>query len=362
MRQHRFVALAGLTAVAFALSGFTAPTSLVFDPSAVSAKARPHCLGKVATIVGTKAAETIHGTAGDDVIVGRGGNDHIYGMGGADRICDRAGDFSRLYGGLGADRIAGGFVIAGGAGDDVLLAPRIALIHMHGGKGDDLMRSRATTIASFDPGPGDDTIESRPGSLTSIADFRAAPHGVVVDLHKGTADGDGHDVLHGINYVYGSKHDDVLLGDAHSNQIGGNGGDDVIAGRGGHDFVDGGPGDDRVGGGADPDFVVGDAGRDTLRGGGGNDSLAEQKPEANLIVGGPGRRDRCYGGYKVPPNVERGCELHKPAPGRQRRPALVMPSMRRGDLPSTTSAGRSAPGRRSCHIQPETQEMTQSSA
>ena len=279
-------------------------------------------------------------------------------MGGADRICDRNVDSSYLYGGAGADRIAGGEVLAGGPGDDVLLAPRIGLVIMHGGKGDDLMRSRATTIASFDPGPGDDIIESQPQTVESIADFRTAAHGVLVDLHKGTAVGEGHDVLHGINYVYGSRHDDVLLGDAHSNQIGGGGGDDVIAGRGGYDFVDGQSGDDRVGGGAQPDLVVGDAGRDTLRGGGGNDSLVEQKPEANLIVGGPGRRDRCYGGYRVPPNVERGCELHKPVPQQRRRTAALMPSMRRSHLLSMTPASRAAPGRLSCHIQPATQEMS----
>ncbi len=101
MRHNRFGALAGLTAVAFALSGFTAPVAQVSDSSGASAKARPHCLGKPATIVGTKAAETIHGTAGADVIVGGGGNDHIYGMGGADRICDRNVDSSCLYGGAG---------------------------------------------------------------------------------------------------------------------------------------------------------------------------------------------------------------------------------------------------------------------
>jgi hypothetical protein len=221
------------------------------------------------------------------------------------------------------------------------------------------MRSHARVIAMFDPGPGDDTVESRPGALDSIADFRTAAHGVVVDLRTGTTDGDGHDVLHGINYVYGSKHDDVLLGDAHGNQILGLRGDDVIAGRSGRDTLGGEYGNDRVDGGAGPDLIAGEAGRDVLRGDAGNDNLIEQKPDANVIVGGPGRRDRCYGGYQVPPNVERGCELHRPPPHHPRQLATFKARARRWlterlyarSSSVKTAADRSVTSRPSCHIQ-----------
>jgi hypothetical protein len=182
-------------------------------------------------------------------------------------------------------------------------------------------------------------------------------------------------VLRGINYVYGSKHDDVLLGDAHSNQILGNQGNDVIAGRGQEDGLEGGPGDDRIEGGAGHDFVAGgagrdtllgragpdvmagEAGRDTLRGGVGNDNLIEQKPEVNLIVGGPGRRDRCYGGYKVPPNVERGCEFHRPPPRHPRQFTINASTRRRlvehlnaNSTIVRTPTGQSVRSRPSCHI------------
>ena len=66
--------------------------------------------------------------------------------------------------------------------------------------------------------------------------------------------------------------------------------------------------------------MVGARGEDALYGGAGNDELVEQRrPEPNLILAGTGR-DKCYGGYQVPPNIERGCERHsqrsdRPHPG-----------------------------------------------
>ncbi|MGH8581295.1 MAG: calcium-binding protein, partial [Gammaproteobacteria bacterium] len=74
------------------------------------------CQGRVATIVGTGAADSLTGTPGTDVIQGRGGNDTIDGRGGNDVICggagnDRligAGGNDSLSGGSGADRLDGG--------------------------------------------------------------------------------------------------------------------------------------------------------------------------------------------------------------------------------------------------------------
>ena len=88
--------------------------------------AAPTCHGRVATIVGTAAANQIQGTSGPDVIVGRGGNDHIEGRGGNDFICgnlgrdvlEGQGGNDHLYGGLGFD------TADGGRGTDVCVAER----------------------------------------------------------------------------------------------------------------------------------------------------------------------------------------------------------------------------------------------
>jgi hypothetical protein len=82
-------------------------SSLIQTSHADAAKSRPKCLGKKATIVGTKKSNIIKGTKKADVIVGLGGNDRIIGGGGADRICGGVGA-DDLQGGKGNDRIDGG--------------------------------------------------------------------------------------------------------------------------------------------------------------------------------------------------------------------------------------------------------------
>jgi hypothetical protein len=313
--KHPGLVLAAATGVIFAMSGSASPGALSSAPSgSAAAAARPHCFGKVATIVGTKGADVIHGTPGADVIAGNGGRDRIFGRGGADLICDRNTESARLHGGSGDDRILGLGAMAGGPGNDLLTSPRrVSAPAFRGGSGNDVMRSRAEFAAFFFPGPGDDVIKARPGAPYGILDLTHTTRGSVVDLRRGTADGPGHDTLSGINTVYGSGYNDVLRGDRHTNRLFGVAGDDVIAARGGLDDAIGGPGDDRLDGGPRRDLLLGEAGRDILRGRTGNDDLIEVRPDANVLLAGPGR-DRCYGTYTVPPSVERSCELHKPAP------------------------------------------------
>jgi extracellular elastinolytic metalloproteinase len=69
--------------------------------------ARPACLGKPATKVGTDAANVINGGPGADVIVGLGGNDTLDGKGGRDVLCAGPGN-DRLTGGLAVDQFDGG--------------------------------------------------------------------------------------------------------------------------------------------------------------------------------------------------------------------------------------------------------------
>ncbi|MEZ5077397.1 MAG: hypothetical protein R2725_08145 [Solirubrobacterales bacterium] len=62
------------------------------------------CQGRLATIVGTDAAEKIVGTQGRDVIAALGGNDHVRGLGGDDLICGGSGR-DKLLGGPGKNRV-----------------------------------------------------------------------------------------------------------------------------------------------------------------------------------------------------------------------------------------------------------------
>jgi Tol biopolymer transport system component len=78
------------------------------------------CQGKVATIVGTAAAETLTGGPNADIISGQGGKDQISGLDGNDIACGDAGK-DTLKGGKGKD------VLNGGKGNDKLI----------GGKGKD---------------------------------------------------------------------------------------------------------------------------------------------------------------------------------------------------------------------------------
>jgi Ca2+-binding RTX toxin-like protein len=313
--KHPGLVLAAATGVIFAMSGSASPGALsAAPPENATTAARPHCFGKVATIVGTKGADIISGTPGADVIAGGGGRDQIFGRGGADLICDRNTESARLHGGSGDDRILGSGAMAGGPGDDLLTSPRrVSLPAFRGGSGDDVLHSRAGFAAFFFPGPGDDVIKGRPGAKYNILELTHARRGSVVDLRRGTADGPGHDTLSGVNAVYGSRYGDVLRGDRHTNELFGYAGDDVIVARGGRDAVLGGPGNDRLDGGTGGDNLLGEAGSDVLLGRSGNDTLIEVRPDANLVLAGPGR-DRCYGSYRVPPSIERSCELHKPAP------------------------------------------------
>jgi Ca2+-binding RTX toxin-like protein len=302
--------------------GIAVALSMTGAGSVSASKPMPRCLGMAATIVGTSQVDTIRGTPADDVIVGGGDangddvGDTIYGLGGNDRIC--ASDdavYTFVHGGGGDDRIQASGVMFGGPGDDTLSDPWVddpldpGLV---GGPGDDVLRSRTTDVTLFVPGPGDDTVAATDPEAGNLVWFRRAARGVVVDLRAGTAVGDGHDALSGINAVEGTPYADILLGGPGTEGFLGHAGNDVAIGRGGDDGLSGGPGDDRVDGGPGSDSLDGGHGRDDLLGRRGNDHLFETGGrEPNLILAGPGR-DTCRGNYHVPPSIERGCESHGP--------------------------------------------------
>jgi Ca2+-binding RTX toxin-like protein len=215
---------------------------LLIEPFAVRTAAL-RCDGRKATIVGTPGNDRLVGRRASDVIHGGGGSDRILGgASGNDRICGGAGDDvieggrgnDRLFGGLGDDRIEGGRgsdkILAGGRGNDRLLGGRgndaanggRDADYVDGGLGDDRVsggpgpRDRVYGSHGSDRakgGAGDrdvvrgdigrDRLDGGPGQR-DVVSFASASGAVDIDLHQGTARGDGRDVLRRFERVIGS--------------------------------------------------------------------------------------------------------------------------------------------------------------
>jgi Ca2+-binding RTX toxin-like protein len=114
----------------------------------------------------------------------------------------------------------------GGVGNDTI----------NGGDGDD----------SLAGGGGNDSLLG--GNGIDTANFSQATQGISLNLTLGTAQGEGSDVLVGMENGIGGSGNDTLTGDAKANRL------------------DGGVGNDSVNGGLGSDSLVGGAGIDTLTG------------------------------------------------------------------------------------------------
>jgi len=173
--------------------------------------------------------------------------------------------------GRGADLLTGdgaANVLRGGAGNDVLqgLAGDDTL---SGGRG----RDRLVGLAGNDRlrgGPGTDTAD-----YTSFfsANLRV---GVIVDLARGQAAGDGTDSLAAIENVLGSSFHDRLFGNRSSNRLIGSAGNDLLDGHGGEEALHSDAGSDV--------FHARDGRADTLVGGSGRDSARLDKLDRSASV------------------------------------------------------------------------------
>src|SRR5207247_9798398 len=133
---------------------------------------------------------------------------------------------------------------------------------LRGGGGNDVVRGRG----------GDGLIVGGPG-IDGI-DLSRSPKRVVVDLARGRADGEGHDVLQKIENATGSKYGDRIKGTPAPNGLYGGAGADVLLSGAGKDFLDGGDGGDTLNAGAGDDQVYAGSGTDTIDGGPGCDACA----------------------------------------------------------------------------------------
>jgi hypothetical protein len=192
-------------------------------PSVATTELR--CLGAQPTIRGTPKDDSLVGTPTRDVIAGGEGDDTILGRGGNDLLCGE-GAMDTLKGGRGHDKMRGG--------------------------------SRGDWLVG---GPGDDLYNG--GRANDTGSFRASQRGVLVDIKKGLARGEGHDALKQFEHVAGSRFADDLWGGGRFNSLVGGRGSDRLVGRGGSDYVSGYQGNDFLSGGPGNDVGRGGPGKDT---------------------------------------------------------------------------------------------------
>jgi Ca2+-binding RTX toxin-like protein len=228
--------------------------------------------------------EYIHGSTHDDHLTGddgvnrlagHDGDDQLYGLGGKDTLLGGRGA-DHMDGGDGVDtaeydwstegvnvNLATGTGSGGYAEGDTLLnienlfgsyfadvlTGDAGTNRLNGFKGDDVLNGGAGNDILVG-GLGADSLNGGSGSRDA-ADYSDAHEGVGVDLtlggFAGEADGD---TFSGIEFVYGSSHDDDITGNSGHNRLVGNEGDDTLSGGAGNDTLIGGAGADVLDGGS----------------------------------------------------------------------------------------------------------------
>lgn len=227
---------------------------------------------------GSNYDDELRGDNGNNRLVGRNGEDTIYGLGGNDLLIGGRGA-DLINGGSGVDTVeydwstssvnvslkegvgSGGFAegdvlknvenINGSYFDDELTGNN-GVNRLFGDEGDDILDGMSGNDILIG-GLGADTLIGGKGNRDA-AEYQDAERGVSVDLENGGFGGEAKgDTYDGIEYVYGSAHGDVIIGDDGVNRLVGRAGDDDLSGAGGNDYILGGRGDDTMTGGAGND-------------------------------------------------------------------------------------------------------------
>lgn len=295
---------------------------------------------KMATIYGTKNADTLYGTdnndkiygwakggnenspSGNDKLFGKAGNDELYGGTGNDTLEGGAGN-DKLYGGTGRDTLDGGMgidTLVGGKGDDTYIVDSTTdTIKEYEGGGIDTVKSSVSytlgdwlnnlTLTGNDPingtgnsldntifgndannilkgGSGNDTIDGGERGGDTIYgeagnDRLTTPSGLEADYESLVYGGDGNDTLIGYGKLYGDKGNDSITG-IYSKLYGGEGNDRLEAdysqlyGEDGNDTLI-----------ANNGNVTGGKGKDTITVNFGGNSIAFNNPSegADTIYG-----------------------------------------------------------------------------
>ena len=243
--------------------------------------------------------------SGDDIIVGNAADNVLEGSAGADDIDGQLSLDTAAYTGSSTAvtvNLSDGTASGGDAEGDTLTS----IENLSGSAFDDTLTGD-TADNVLEGGDGADTLDGGGGADT--ASYAASDAAITVDLSSATATG-GHaagDTINNIEHLLGSRHADVLTGDAGANRLDGEAGNDRLTGGAGADTLVGGHGLDTAsyaasaaavtvnletdaasGGDADgdtldsvesltgsahDDTLTGDAGNNVLEGGGGGDTL-----------------------------------------------------------------------------------------
>jgi len=241
------------------------------------------------TLTGDGNNNVIEGLAGNDVMVGGLGTDTVTYVDAASAVTvSLATTAAQNTVGAGTDTISGFENLTGSAFNDTLTGDANANV-LQGLAGNDLLSG----------GAGNDTLDG--GTGTDTATFASAASAVTVDLHAGTATGDGTDTLISIENVTGSTHNDTIISNSSDNVLDGGTGTDTVsyAPAASHVTVDlstgtaTGDGNDTLSnfenviGSAFDDTITGDTNVNTLTGGAGNDTITGGGG-ADLLYGGTG--------------------------------------------------------------------------
>lgn len=230
---------------------------------------------------GTAGANTLDGGAGHDRIEGRGGDDDLDGGAGTDIV-----DFSSSTKGVrvsltqlrargaGKDALLAFEDVRGGRGADALTGDGAAN-RLDGGSGSDLLRGKGgdDTLAG---GAGRDTVDY--SSFAPVTRDR----GVVVNLGRGRASGEGADDLSRVEWVIGSGAGDRIIGNRRANRLQGGAGRDTLIGGSGRDRLFGSSGNDRL--------FSRDRRRDRVSGGSGRDRAVTDRIDRRRSIERPRRR------------------------------------------------------------------------
>ncbi|MCW2738122.1 calcium-binding protein [Nocardioides sp.] len=237
-----------------------------------------------------KHGDRLAGGAGDDHLIDRWGfRDKLVGGSGNDRLVSSSGTEHKLLGGPGADRLISRDVVdnitIGGRGPDVVTAlSGYGYSRYHaGGPGRDILDVGPTgDILVGLTGDGDRLTVH--GDAYVVPNYWDSPVGVEVDMVAGTVRRIGGDPTPAdvitfaepddVSWIlYGSTHDDRMVGGEGDDTFFGLRGDDVLIGYGGSDGLNGFQGADVIHGGDGNDYSLsGDQGDDVIDGGEGDDT------------------------------------------------------------------------------------------
>jgi Ca2+-binding RTX toxin-like protein len=155
----------------------------------------------------------------------------------------------------------------------------------------------------IDAGAGNDHVSSSElndvingGSGFDVIMYSWSLFGVRVDLNARTASGGSaqFDVLSNFEGLYGSTHDDRLVGTSAANDLRGNAGNDTILGLAGNDTIYGDIGNDQLFGGDGNDVMWAAVGTDSIYGENGDDDI-RGRGDGDLLNGGAGNDLASFG-------------------------------------------------------------------